>query len=526
MPRTPRVFKSIEFILFAVVFASYAYFYPGAGHNEAARFDSIRAVLDEHRLIVDTFSYNSADLIRVNDHYYSSKAPGLSMLGLPAFAVLDFVSRPLPITPELRYHLICYLTGVFTVGLLSALMCVLIFRYLKMSWAATEMQAVLVALSISLGTIVFPFSTIFFSHVVAASLGFLGFCLVEKISIQSRARALTSVLAAGFILGFNVCVEYPAAIITAFVGCYAAIRFYQIKRPQWIVLFGLSLILGLMFLPIYNKVSFGDPFFLSYEAYKSATNTTFKAQSVGLFGVRYDFLNLGFLKLFFANLVRITVLPLRGLFYLNPILLLVPAGFFYAFRSRARLDAQGVKADILLSLAIFVSFLGMNAAYGDSIVYWGGGASFGPRHVIPALPFLCVPLLFALRQIKTTFVFPVLAFISAFYCLMAASIEPRSPYSPDNLIFEFYLPRFANGLFSITHDGVFSDRPVVDGSVGFNIGKLMHLPGHLELIPLFIIWILAARAIEKRTASRSFLSAVILFCCGLAFLSAASLVKL
>jgi hypothetical protein len=146
--------------------------------------------------------------------------------------------------------------------------------------------------------------------------------------------------------------------------------------------------------------------------------------------------------------------------------------------------------------------------------------------VIPALPFLALPLFFVAREMKTRFAFPALAFLSAFYCLMAAAIEPRTPYAPENPIFEYYLPKFVYGLFSRSPDGVFSQVPIMNGAVAFNWGRVLHLPTQLELYPLFAIWILAAYLIKKRTLNGSFFKAVILFCAVLAFLSSTSILRI
>src|SRR5437763_1887241 len=57
--------------------------------------------------------------------------------------------------------------------------------------------------------------------------------------------------------------------------------------------------------------------------------------------------------------------------------------------------------------------------------YWAGNASFGPRHALPALPLLCLPLAaFAKRFRKITL---VLLAPSLALCLLAWATRPEAP---------------------------------------------------------------------------------------------------
>ena len=83
-----------------------------------------------------------------------------------------------------------------------------------------------------------------------------------------------------------------------------------------------------------------------------------------------------------AALWSITFHPCRGLFLQSPILLLALPGFLRIPHTFWREGAV-----VLYSMA---ALLLLNAGY-----YMGwGGSSFGPRHLIPMLPFLAIPLVF------------------------------------------------------------------------------------------------------------------------------------
>ena len=74
------------FLVGAVAFVSFAYFYGGGGWNQNSRFDLLRAILEQHTLRIDSYHDNTEDKAHFAGHYYSDKAPGLVFLALP-FAV-------------------------------------------------------------------------------------------------------------------------------------------------------------------------------------------------------------------------------------------------------------------------------------------------------------------------------------------------------------------------------------------------------------------------------------------------------
>ena len=79
-----------------------------------------------------------------------------------------------------------------------------------------------------IGTLVLPFATVYFSHVLAAALGFGAFGLLWK--EREAPQRLALVAAAGFLSGFAVTTEYPLAIVGVILGIYAVARADSVKR--------------------------------------------------------------------------------------------------------------------------------------------------------------------------------------------------------------------------------------------------------------------------------------------------------
>lgn len=483
-----RCRKSMAFRLWALCFISVAYFYPGGGQNEAARYDAIRAYWLQHNAIVDMYVYNSADVILMNGHYYSGKAPGTFFVGVPVYGFFDTVLKIFPLSTNLHDHILCYLISLFTVGLMGTLCAPLIFFFLRRKGFSEE-ESVIVSLTIFFGTILFPWSSVFFSHAATAFWIFLAFYQIFVFFQESRASRpkndLTRLLIAGFSLAMAVDFEYPSAIAASFLAVYGLSYWWPEKRRYEAGAALGGVVLGILPLLIYNQWAFHKMFFVPYEAYASDPTTTFTAHKHGILGIRLPIFEPEFWPTFLHNFAEITWHPLRGLFYANPILVLILPGFFLFFRLRKWRDREAI-----LALALFVGYLIFNASYGDSVVYWGGGTSFGPRHLTTVLPFLALPLAMALQRPLLRQVFVRLAVVSAIFCLMATSIEPRTPYAPNDPIFQYYVPHFFAGDFSLTKEGIFSREPASDHGVAFNAGMALGLPHQFQLVPLALLWVL------------------------------------
>ena len=490
----------ISLALFFLFFFSYAYFYPGGGHNEAARLDSIRAVLHDHTFIVDPYAYNSADLIKYKDHYYSSKAPGTLFLGLPFFWFFEKVFSLSALPVWVQDHWVCYWTSVCSIALPCALGMVVLFWLLfkmrrpEVKLREAQINAIIVTIAFGLGTIFFPFATLFFSHSATAAFLLVGFYQIFTYQLGSRDRAeLWRLIIAGLALATAILFEFPAAIGAGFIGLYAIWKLRA--TPSRLVPLILAGVVGLLPLFIHNWIAFGSPFYISYEAYAQSSSQAFEAHKHGFLGIKLPFLDPNDWALFLHNLAEITYRPLRGIFVFNPILLFIFPGFFYIVRDLVK-RKHPYAAEVSLALILCLIDFMFSAGFGDSIVYWGGGASFGPRHLLPSLPFFSLALLESLRSKTLRYAFvPVMA-ISIFFCLMATAIEPRTPYSPNNALVDYYLPKFMNSEYAITTVGVFTNKFMTPNSVAFNWAKVAGLPARIQLLPLFLIWLLAARELD------------------------------
>src|SRR5512146_1282369 len=77
-------------MLFVVLISCYAYFFPRwADWNQNSRFDLVLALVDDGTLAIDKYVDNTGDYAYYSGHYYSDKAPGLAILGVPVYAAFQ-----------------------------------------------------------------------------------------------------------------------------------------------------------------------------------------------------------------------------------------------------------------------------------------------------------------------------------------------------------------------------------------------------------------------------------------------------
>ena len=369
-----------------LLWPTYAYFYQSAQHNEAARFDLTRAIVEDHSVTVDKYRYNSADLVlhARGGHVatYSSKAPGVSLLGILPLWWSHRALALLPVPEWVQWHLVAYVTIVCTVGLLSVLGALATFAILHQATGSVG-WSVSTIVALWLGSLLFPYSTLYYGHQPAASLLALAFFLSFELRQGSAAASQRPILFAatsGALAGLAVLTEYPVALLAAPLAVYTLVAVARSPaipsvRMRMAMAYAAGLSVGGVLLLAYNTAAFGSPFFFSYEPYLEMGGL-FPAHRQGLGGIRWPGL-----RSFIDVLAKITVKPQRGLLYVgvdgglyacSPVLWIALPGLVLLFRCRA------LRAEAWCVLAMTTAYLSFNACYGDSIVYWGGGTSLGP----------------------------------------------------------------------------------------------------------------------------------------------------
>ena len=505
-PEVPRVGISathrIELLLFALLWVTYAYFYQSIGTNEAVRFEQIRAIVSDHTLTIDKYFFHSPDLIRYppdTGRLYPNKAPGLTLIGAIPFTFASTALNPLRAAgmPEwVCWHLLTYLTTVFTVGLASALAAVAMYRALKRLTNDSYFAAVIVLVT-WLGTLLFPYSTVFYSHVLAGSLLAIAFYLLVELRFNQPATVRGWFICAGCaggLIGLSVAVEYPTALLGIVLSVYAMWILWRRQgsskeKARVSGTFFLGLVMGGAVLASYNLAAFRNVFYIPYEAYTEPNSAFHETYAKGWMGLHW-----GGFSAFLNALASVTVYRPSGLLYLvvgrwhvyacNPVLWLTIPGIGIMIWHR-ELRAEGfVVAAMLILYLLFIT------NYGSSLFDWGGGLYLGARHLIPLLPFLAVPLYFGAEKLR--WVFYPLAAVSVFYMLIATAVEPRVTFAFGDIDRDFLVPDYLSGDLAQNTASLFdfAQHNLTRDSTAANPAKLAHVPGRYQLAPLTLSWMM------------------------------------
>jgi hypothetical protein len=354
------------------------------GYNQGSHLALVRALADGTPRI-DRYRHYSGDVGYHDGHVYSNKAPGLAFATLPAFLALRAAHLP---------H------GVHALSLWSVLLPATILLLLVGSTVERIEPGLgtLTAATLGLATLVLPFTSLFFAHVLSALLGFAAFAVLWR--ERDGPPRLALVAAAGLLAGLAVTTEYALALAGAVVGVYAVTRPGPIRRG---LAYAAGVAAGVAPLLAYDWWAFGSPTHLSYgDAARAGA-----AHPPAFHGVS-------------APRPRVALellLSSRGLLVLGPVIALGAAGAVLLYR-------RGRRAEALVVGAVAVAFVAYDAGF------WGpfGGWGPGPRYLIPMLPFLAVPLALAWRRWPLTT--GALAIVSAGIMLAATATDPLIPRDP------------------------------------------------------------------------------------------------
>ena len=462
-PRRPAA------VLFLVTLVTYAYFYQAGGWNQNSRFDLVRSLVERRTAVIDDYHENTGDKALRDEHYYCDKAPGASWLAVPAYALVHALASD----PESENVLSVgsYAATVSAVALPSALS-VAVLALLLGSMGVSLSASAAVAAAYGLGTLAFPYSTLFYGHQLAAALTLIGFALLVTGRRSGRAPSPRRLFASGLALGWAVAVEYPAALAAVPIAIHAATWVRPWRRLGWLALGGGLLALALMG---YHAAAFGGPFTLPYEF------STQPHRSSGFF------MGLGVPS--GEALAGILFTSYRGLFYSAPWLVLALPGALVWWR-------RGFRGEVATCSVIALLFVWMNS----SLIDWEGGWTIGARYLIGALPFMAVlvagiaagPSWPRVLVRTVCWLGAASALYAVFMMLAGTAVKPELPMEVHSPFGEIILPALRAGELALNTQSIDSYDWRGQRAHAWNLGQLVGLRGSWSLAPLLLVWGLGA----------------------------------
>jgi hypothetical protein len=402
--------RRVALLSIVLVGIAYATVIQSFSWNQTSHYDLIRS-LNNDGTTIDAFQENTGDKVFYRGHYYSARAPGLALFALPFYDALNVVNaeawtRDHVAPPQKPGDEMIYLIGLWANVLPGFLLLLLV-------WRVTERYepgyGAVSAVALGLGTMVLPLSTLLFSHVFTAFLGFAAFALMLR---ERDGPASPMLLAlAGLLVGYAVASEYPLFFTGAVLGLFLLSRRDAVEPLMVLRRAGAYIaggVVGIVPLLLYNHYAFGSWTHLAYS--------DVPRQQKGFFGIGAPSLRV-FATLLFDS---------RGLLTISPVLIMAGIGAVLLYR-------RGRRAEVLTIGGICLCYVGYNSGY---YLPFGGGF-MGPRFLTTMLPFLAVPLGVAFKRYPGPTI--ALAGVSIATTVIATITHPLVGYENETVVWARYL---------------------------------------------------------------------------------------
>jgi len=360
------------------------------------------------------------------DRHFTDKAPGYSLALVP----LAWLLRATFVSPD-DYNQIAWWLRALGLSFPAAwFWWWAIPKFLRITRDST--MAVSLALAGALATPWAIYSSQLFAHVPAGMLLFISWSLV--VSWDDGPRRVTSLhaLLAGLLSSLAFTCDYIVVLAVAIVWLTT---WFTDSQPRWKppLLFLLGSLPPLLAWAAYNQACFDHPLRVGFQLHADAQYGA--AYRSGLWGMQIPELQ---------SLLGLLWSPARGLFFFAPVLLLSFAGWW-------QLAAQRPKrvlacSSIAICLAIY--------AFALTTVDWRGGWSYGPRYLVPLIPFALMGVAGNLADGSarrgTTVLFAALTLVGLVWATLASATFPLFPSEFANPCRSLLLPLARAGLTAET----------------------------------------------------------------------------
>lgn len=293
------------------------------------------------------------DVFLYNGHLYAAKQPGQFMLG----AVVYFFLHWLGITYQENFLLASALVTWLTSGLVTALASVAVYRLAQALVApgVSRWWSVGIALAFALGTTAFPYAGIAHHDAIASAFLVGAFYFVFTLARTLGASHHTQrAFAAGLLLGLTV----TTSVLPFFMVLIVAVYFVSLRYWRVLPVFVSGGLVGILPLLVYDTINFGNPLLLPNFA-GNFSDTFFHLDAENFVS------KLGFYATFITLYVPLLWFGISGW-------ALLPKQF-----RREQFVVLGLFA------VLFFYILNIDTT---------GDCQFGPRYLLPVMPFAALGL--------------------------------------------------------------------------------------------------------------------------------------
>ena len=319
----------------------------------------VEAMVERHHFYLEGSAspqmQTKGDVFKYNGHLYAAKQPGQFMAG----AVVYFLPRIFGLTYLKNYLLTSALVTFFTASLVLAASAAAVFEIARelaadrndLFWPTGA------ALIYALATTTFSYSGI--AHHDALATGYLVIAFYFIFQLSRRhvdQHAYLKSCATGLLLGLTI----TTSMLPFFMVILCLLYFVSLRRSGLLPIFLVGLLAGLLPLFIYDAVSFGNPLRLANIAGASVFADTFWHFEPRNFGDKLATYS-------------------RALLFYVPTFAVGLFGLSY-YPGKIKCSAEFLTIiGLMIVLAAYVLNISSD-----------GDCQFGPRYLLPAMPFACL----------------------------------------------------------------------------------------------------------------------------------------
>ena len=464
----------LEILLFLLVFITFSYFYNGAAWNHISRINTIFSFVEPNtpdylsfrinRFIIDPIGgKNTGDWAKFEGNYYSNKAPGVALIGIPFYYLVYQLQKWIGWDPTsdffslLNVYFLHLIITVLPISIAAVFFYKIIHNYCKTG----RLRGFFLTVILFWGTLMFPYGSQIWGHVTATA-----FLIISLYFVLMNSRS--GFMYSGFFIGLAVLTEYSCAISLGIFTVYLLVK----RKPKELITLVLGGTIPCVAFMGYHKICFGSVFAIA----NFYNNPYFLDENA--VGKMFGTLNMD-------ALWGLTFSRYRGLFVHMPILLLFFPALYFSCK-------QKLSSITWICLANIFFFFLMNLSFNG----WHGGACVGPRYLIPSLPFY---VLLFLRLPDATWVklsyimLFIPTFVNMFLSTAITPLIPQNVMAPLLGYYRSFLVLIVNGEnllqpYTLPIRFQSSNSPVVQKYSAFNLGNLVGLSDCWSLLPWFLVF--------------------------------------
>lgn len=393
-----------------------------AGVNAQVRFATTVQIVEHGTLELGEFAATTSDKAVVDGRAFSDKAPALSFLLVPFYAVARLFTSDF----DVARHLTRLMSLTFAV-----MLTLLAWSRRMERDGVSDTDRMTCLAFFGVGTVAWAYWAMLYSHGPTALAVFWG---VRLLMDYKSDRSLGRLAWSGAAFGLAILLEYPAAVLGAVAGVY--LLSFERDTRRVAVFAALGAVLPAAALVSYNMAVFGEPFALGYHFEHSEFYR--EQMSRGVMGVGVPTWSGFFLTM---------LSPSKGLLFWSPSVLAAFAGLIWMVRKR--------RAEGLFLSGLVVAYVIVFSGYFEA----SGGACLGPRHLVPLAGPLAIALAAWLPNAGSVQRGAAVALViaGAMLAAMGVAADPQVHDAFVNPLHEFMMPLLERGFGA---GNIFGLRPL------------------------------------------------------------------